>query len=100
MTQGDLEKELGKSKNSISSWERGASAPTVENLRAICIALRVEPAFLMGMSSGRRRGIARGPVEAMSARIEKLREDAGSLPGLIDGLGKLEAEAKRLRESI
>lgn len=105
MTQSDLKNRLGISINSISGWERGATAPNATNLRSLCEVLHVEPSLLLGM--GGRDGQNRNwdalhePVNALGANAGELRQDAeNSLPGLIDGLQQLESEARKIRETL
>jgi transcriptional regulator with XRE-family HTH domain len=105
MTQADLKDRLGVSTNSISGWERGDTAPSMENLRSLCEILNVEPNLLLGMGErGRRNGnenALREPVKALGLRAGELRQAAeNSLPSLIDGLQRLESEAREIRETL
>lgn len=105
MTQDDLRTRLRRSKTSISDWERGKTAPNVENLRALCRTLDVAPGLLLGMNASNANAagleLPSRPFEAIGARAVALRADAeASVSGLIDGLKTLEAEVARLRESL
>lgn len=105
MTQYELSRHIGRSKNAVSDWERGKSAPTVESLRALCHVLQVTPAFLLGIAPeavGEPSPTkASRHVDQLSSRIGEIRQDTErSLPGLIDGLAELEEETKRLRDSL
>lgn len=43
-SQEDLERESGVSRGSLSRWERGlADRPEPENVRAVCLALGIDP---------------------------------------------------------
>ena len=48
ITQDDLAKRIGKSKNVISNWERGDNSPDVESVAKICVELDVTPNQLFG----------------------------------------------------
>lgn len=41
ITQLELAEKIGSSKTTVSSWERGANKPTVENIQAISVALNI-----------------------------------------------------------
>jgi transcriptional regulator with XRE-family HTH domain len=105
MTQDELRSRLGKSKTSISNWETGKTAPTVENLRALCQVLDVAPELLLRMKVSNGKSKSRKPssqpIEAIGARAAALRAEAeASVPGLIDGLKTLEVEVAQLRKSL
>lgn len=80
MTQKGLKSRLGISINSISGWERGATAPNAANLRGLCEVLNVEPSILLGTGSrGERDGdwdALRPPVDALSVNAGELRQGA------------------------
>jgi len=48
MTQADLAKQLGKSKNSVSNWESNGNTPDLDTIEKICNILRVSPNELFG----------------------------------------------------
>ena len=48
ITQDGLAKQLGKSKNVISNWERGDNSPDIESVEKMCKILRVTPNQLFG----------------------------------------------------
>lgn len=43
LTQEELAKKLGKTKNVISNWERGENRPDAETIAKICAILKVTP---------------------------------------------------------
>ena len=43
ITQDDLAKRIGKSKNVISNWERGDNSPDLDSVAKICVELDVTP---------------------------------------------------------
>jgi len=50
MSQDALRRAVGNSKNAVSNWERGKSAPTTESLRDLCRVLDVTPQRLLVMN--------------------------------------------------
>lgn len=100
MTQEDLRRGVGNSKNTVSSWERGASAPTVQNLRELCRVLRVPPERLLGLNGSarrERRGQFARDAEALASRLTAMRRTAEeAAPDLIGTLREAEREARRL----
>ena len=48
ITQDDLAKRIGKSKNVISNWERGDNSPDLDSVAKICVELDVTPNQLFG----------------------------------------------------
>ena len=48
ITQDDLAKRIGKSKNVISNWERGDNSPDLDSVAKICMELEVTPNQLFG----------------------------------------------------
>lgn len=48
LTQEELAKKLGKTKNVISNWERGENRPDAETIAKICAILNVTPNELLG----------------------------------------------------
>ncbi|MCL2569920.1 MAG: helix-turn-helix domain-containing protein [Firmicutes bacterium] len=47
--QADLGRILNVANNTISSWERGNSQPTIEQLRAIAIFFNINGNYLLGL---------------------------------------------------
>jgi transcriptional regulator with XRE-family HTH domain len=48
MTQEELAKQIGKSKNVVSNWEKGLNRPDVDSVEKICKILHVTPNQLFG----------------------------------------------------
>lgn len=48
LTQEELAKQLGKTKNVISNWERGENRPDAETIAKICAILNVTPNEILG----------------------------------------------------
>lgn len=49
LTQKELAKILDTTDDSIFSWERGRSQPSIEVLRRICIVFEVSADYLLGL---------------------------------------------------
>jgi transcriptional regulator with XRE-family HTH domain len=103
MTQDELRRRLGNSKNAVSNWERGVSAPTVQSIRELCRVLRVTPERLLAVSAvadpGRRSQAT--DAEALASRLAALRRSAESAaPNLLRALREAEDEARRLGELL
>ncbi len=102
MTQEDLRLRIGNSKNAVSNWERGVSAPTVQNLRELCRVLRVRPERLMALNGSQhreQRAEAAAEAEALAARLAALRAATErAAPDLIGALREAEQQARRLSE--
>lgn len=47
ITQQELSKKIGVSDNAISNWENDVSNPDVDKIIALCIALDVDPNYLL-----------------------------------------------------
>jgi transcriptional regulator with XRE-family HTH domain len=79
LTQLDLGRAVNNSKNAVSNWERGVSAPTVENLRELCRALDVTPQRLLGMTAATataKRKEGRGVSRELVSQLASLRKAA------------------------
>lgn len=48
LSQSDLAKLLGKTKNVISNWERGDNSPRADTLEEICRILKITPDDIYG----------------------------------------------------
>jgi len=48
MTQVELGKALGRSKNVVSNWERGDNEPDLDTIAEICRVLKVTPNQMFG----------------------------------------------------
>ena len=49
LTQGQLAAAINTTDDSIFSWEKGRSQPSIENLYALCKALGVSADYLIGL---------------------------------------------------
>jgi len=100
MTQVDLSSALGSSKNAVSNWERGASAPTAESLRDLCRVLHVPPQRLLGMSDETAAvptATSVADARGLAGQLVELREVAEkAVPDLMQGLRKAEERAREL----
>lgn len=83
MSQEELAKIVGKTKNVISNWERGDNSPDVDRIEMLCRALDVTPNQLFGWE----------PHEAYEKYREKMKMKR-------DKLLKLEAEKQDLQKKI
>ncbi|MCI8458613.1 MAG: helix-turn-helix transcriptional regulator [Clostridia bacterium] len=50
MTQQTLAKEVQTTDDSIFSWEKGRSQPSIENIRRLCKIFDVSADYLLGLS--------------------------------------------------
>lgn len=100
MTQVELGVALGSSKNAVSNWERGQSAPTAESLRDLCHVLGVTPQRLLGMRGPRASSPQTGSlvdVRGLADQLVELREVAEkAVPDLMQALRDAEQEARKL----
>lgn len=100
MSQDDLRRRVGKSKTAVSNWERGVSAPTVQNVRELCRVLAVAPERLLGLNGDMRPAVPGEPstdVRRLAERLSTLRQDAErAVPPLLNVLREAEREARRL----
>jgi transcriptional regulator with XRE-family HTH domain len=100
MSQQALGIAVGSSKNAVSNWERGVSAPTAESLRDTCRALDVPPQRLLAMNGA--TPTADGPSHRATAaelagQLAQLRKDAHkAIPDLMQALQNAEQTARRL----
>ena len=51
--QWELGEMMGTNQTQISAWERGKAMPDIVNLSALCEALKINPAWLLGLSDRR-----------------------------------------------
>lgn len=51
LTQKQLAEILQTTDDSIYSWEKGRSQPSIETLRKICVALNVTADYLIGIKT-------------------------------------------------
>lgn len=58
ITQDELAKKLGKSKNVISNWERGDNRPDADSIELMCKIFAISPNDIYGWSSSRPTTIA------------------------------------------
>jgi len=98
LTQEDLRRRTGNSKTAVSNWERGVSAPTIQNLRELCQALAVAPQELLLMNG---RSMATESASHTDAKdlLERLtavrRQAERAFPDLLTALKAAEDEARR-----
>lgn len=50
LTQKQLAQALQTTDDSIYSWERGRSQPSIEMIRKICLYFHIESDYLLGLS--------------------------------------------------
>jgi transcriptional regulator with XRE-family HTH domain len=100
MTQEDLRIRVGNSKNAVSNWERGVSAPTVQNLRELCRVLQVPPERILAFNDAQPRRETTQSAAAAQALVERLaalrRTIEQKAPDLIGALQEAEREARRI----
>lgn len=99
LTQDDLCRRVGNSKNAVSNWERGASAPTIQNLRELCQALAVTPQQLLLMDGHppvvESDRAARDLVNVLTGLRERAEE---AVPDLLAALKDAEDRARRIAD--
>ena len=49
LTQTELAKRIGVKQSQVSEWLKGKSKPGYDNLRAMCISLKVSGEYLFGL---------------------------------------------------
>ncbi len=99
LTQPELGRRVGLSTNAISAWERGRSAPSIENLRRLCEVLDVDPRILLVLGPRGGKGERREPLlEGVIRRLQAVTKER--LPDLLDLLHEAEAEARELRARL
>ena len=99
LTQLALSKALGSSKNAVSNWERGASAPTAESLRDLCRVLRVGPQRLLAIDVGvsTQAGPHAEAADRRAGQLAELRRDAEkAVPDLMQALKEAKQKAQDL----
>lgn len=47
LTQGDVAEEMGVTRQTVSSWERGTTSPSIENLAALCVIYGVSADLIL-----------------------------------------------------
>jgi transcriptional regulator with XRE-family HTH domain len=101
MSQDALGVAVGNSKNAVSAWERGESAPTAENLRNLCCVLRVPPQCLLVMNGTTSTGGGPDSTAAgvLADQLADLRREAQEIiPDLMTVLADAERRARKLAE--
>jgi transcriptional regulator with XRE-family HTH domain len=97
LSQEQLRLRVGNSKNAVSNWERGVSAPTVQNLRELCRVLRVGPEVLLGIAADDHEDPLASDLREVATSLAALRHDAESAgPDLIGRLREAEAAVRRI----
>ena len=95
LTQTDLGAAVENSKTTVSNWERGLSVPTAENLRELCIALKVPPQQLLHMKPHRQEAAsAARQLTRQLAKLQKVAKKADA--DLIEALSAAEQAARSL----
>lgn len=51
--QWELGEMMGTNQTQISAWARGKAMPDIVNLSALCEALKINPAWMLGLSERR-----------------------------------------------
>jgi transcriptional regulator with XRE-family HTH domain len=99
LTQEDLRRRVGNSKNAVSNWERGVSAPTIQNLRELCEALAVAPQDLLLMNGGSPKPTESATEPGAKDLLQKLtalrHQAERAFPDLLTALKAAEDEARR-----
>ena len=90
MTQADLAKQLGKSKNSVSNWESNGNTPDLDTIEKICKILRVSPNELFGWTENRE-------YRDYEIRVQKTRERINEIN---DMKARLEKELRELESEV
>ncbi|HWY18639.1 MAG TPA: helix-turn-helix transcriptional regulator [Solirubrobacteraceae bacterium] len=101
MSQDALGLAVGNSKNAVSAWERGESAPTAENLRNLCSVLGVAPQRLLVMNGATTAGEGPDPaaVRMLADQLADLRREAQEIiPDLMGVLADAERTARRMAD--
>jgi transcriptional regulator with XRE-family HTH domain len=105
MSQDALRLAVGNSKNAVSNWERGMSAPTAESLRNLCRVLDVTPQRLLGMNGANRRvrskgtaTVARGLADQLAELREVAEKAEQAVPDLMGALRDAERKARQLAD--
>lgn len=55
LTQSDVGKIVGKSKNAVASWEQGLSLPDVQTLYRLSLYYRKTLEFMFGLEEGEKK---------------------------------------------
>ncbi len=101
MSQDELRLAVGNSKNAVSNWERGVSAPTAESLRSLCVALNVAPQRLLVMNGTTTAEASPASVAArmLAEQLADLRKEAQAvIPDLMGVLAKAEQTARGIAD--
>lgn len=99
LNQVELGEKTGNSKNAVSNWERGESAPTAQNLRTLCKVLGVQPDQLLCMNGSTSPPADQTAAEQLLGELTSLCADVErAAPDLISALKKAEETARSLAE--
>ena len=90
MSQSNLAALLGKSKNTISTWERGDNMPNPDDVERICQILNITPNQIFGWET----------VPEFQAYIKKQRERMQRIEALQEIQKKLQKELSDLSIEI
>ena len=72
MTQADLARQLGKSKNSVSNWESNGNTPDFDTIEKICKILKVSPNEMFGWTENPEYRDYENRVLKTKQRIEEI----------------------------
>ena len=94
ITQEDLAKILGKSKNVISNWENGLNRPDADSIELICKTLIITPNHLFGWEPLPEYELQKETLRKMNEEIENLKK---KIEYNQNELRKLEEHHRQLR---
>lgn len=97
ITQEELAKSVGKSKNVISNWERGDNSPDVDSVELICEKLEISPNQLFGWELCNEYEEYKKMIRAREAELKMLNAEKEAIQEKIDKLMlsiKLEEEKR------
>lgn len=92
ITQEELAKLLGKSKNVVSNWERGDNKPDADTLFELCDILKVDANFLLGWEHNKTLSLSIHEQEHMKKYRSLDPLDKKAVDGLLDTLSEREKQ--------
>lgn len=72
VTQDELAKYVGITRQTVSSWKDGKTVPDIESLYRICKRFDISADYLIGLSETTRYSVARGV-----SRVRRTKSDIG-----------------------
>lgn len=90
MTQVELGKALGRSKNVVSNWERGDNEPDLDTIAEICRVLKVTPNQMFGWEKN----------PDYEARLQRIEEYGRRILELEKQKKKLDKELSDLHQKL